>query len=346
MKFVFALFVLVALTAAECEKLLNCDSCKDDSHCESCKEGYTLDGYGVCRFDCVAKFGYNCPSCTEEKCLCPAGYDWDNATMDCIDVVTCTSEDGPDCDKCGKDFDVVDVNGKCSTCKSAFGEGCLKCSQTKCTEVADGYKICGAVVVQGDCPTTCAALFPGCTQCDSDSAPTKCKTCSEGTVLSGGFCKFKMPTCQNKAEKPLYVNGEFVCQNCTVFDDNCAPGACTYQCTACTSGYGITTDGKCVGCAEAFTGCGLCSGVQCTKCRSSQWILTPNGCFNQNPYEPESEPEKSKAGMIVGIVIACVALIVIIIIALYCIITSAQKKGQVDTSTYEDDFEFKSVSVL
>jgi len=71
--------------------------------------------------------------------------------------------------------------------------------------------------------------------------------------------------------------------------------------------------------------------------------LTPNGCLNQNAYV---KPSESNGGLIAGIVIACIVFIVIVVLAVYCIITSNAKKGQVDPAVYEDDFEFKSMSVL
>jgi len=65
--------------------------------------------------------------------------------------------------------------------------------------------------------------------------------------------------------------------------------------------------------------------------------------LNQDPYE---EPTESNAGLIAGIVVAAVVLVALIILALYCIITSQAKKGTIDPSMFEDDFEFKSMSVL
>jgi len=50
--------------------------------------------------------------------------------------------------------------------------------------------------------------------------------------------------------------------------------------------------------------------------------------------------------MIAGIVIACLLLVVLIVLAVYCVITSTSKKGVVDTAVYEEDLEFKSMSVL
>jgi len=68
------------------------------------------------------------------------------------------------------------------------------------------------------------------------------------------------------------------------------------------------------------------------------------GCLNQNPFVPE--PEESKGGLIAGIVVAVIILVALIIIGIYCLVTSNAKKGTIDPSLYEDDFDFKSMSVL
>jgi len=350
MKFVFALLLLVAVASAGCNELLHCDSCDDDTHCKSCPDGYILDDKKVCRFDCATKYGENCTSCTEEKCLCPEGHEWDNATKKCVDVMSCTAEDGAACEYCGKGYDLLDVTGKCSQCSSAFGVGCETCSSSKCLTVKSGYIISGAVAVSENCtencPATCAELFPGCTQCDDANTPTACQTCADGAELADGFCQYKIPSCGTGA-KPVYIDGELQCGNCSMLDEHCRRDKCNaHACSGCVTGFGVTNEGKCVNCTATFEGCALCSGSQCTKCRSSQWVLTPSGCFNQNPFEPEPEP--SDAGLIAGIVVAVIVFVVLIIIAIYCIVTGAKKKGKIDPSTYEDEgeFEFKSQSVL
>jgi len=156
-----------------------------------------------------------------------------------------------------------------------------------------------------------------------------------------GYCKFKYPACQGG--KLYFFKGKFVCGNCSsVFGDMCIECS-SNSCQQCRNNLGIGADGTCMNCSAVYPGCALCTVDGCRSCRSARWILTPNGCFDQSPYV---RPEESNAGMIVGIVIAALVLLVIIILALYCIITSAAKKGTVDPSLYEDDFEFKSMSTL
>jgi len=340
---VFALCVVVALAAAGCDKLANCKSCKDDTHCKTCKVGWNLDENEICRLDCAKKFGSECPSCTEEKCICPFEYVWNGEK--CVKEVYCGETDGAACPYCGRGFDLIDVNRKCSTCKDAFGEGCEACSETKCTTAMENYTISGAVAVKADCgsncPSTCAALFPGCTQCDSESTPTKCVACVETAELSDGFCKYTVPKCTN-GTKWMTPGGEVKCGLCTDFDEKCM--FCnTGRCTRCNPGYALTGEGKCVLCGELFTDCLLCSADECTSCSASR-IKTVNGCLNQNPFV--EEPEESNAGMIAGIVIAVIVLVALIILAIYCFITTRAKKGKIDPSLYEDEFEFKSQSVL
>jgi len=329
--------------ATECNKLLNCLACKDESHCETCPEGYTLDSNAVCRFDCAAKFGIKCTECTAEKCICPKGKKWDSDKSECVDVVECSETDPAACAYCGVGFDLLDLNGKCSTCAAVFGNGCSKCSESKCLNTTEGFKLCGAVAVAKDanCSSDCATLFPGCTKCNESLA--KCETCADTAVLDKGFCKYKLPTCED-GKKVLLINNAFTCGTCQSFDENCIANRCSGTgCTMCKTGFAVTSTGTCINCSSTFPGCGLCQEDACTKCGSSSWILTPNGCFNQNPYVP---PKESNGGMIAGIVIACIIFVVVVILAIYCIVTSTTKHGQIDPSLYEDDLEFKSVSVL
>ena len=51
-------------------------------------------------------------------------------------------------------------------------------------------------------------------------------------------------------------------------------------------------------------------------------------------------------GMIVGIVVGAVALVAIVGVAAYCALSTSGKKGKIDPSIYEEDVEFKSMSVL
>jgi len=339
---VIALALCAALTSASCNKLLNCKSCEDDTHCESCPDGYKLDSNKVCRYDCAAKFGVNCTSCTEKKCFCPVGEEWNSSLGACVAI--CGEGASEYCTYCGKGPVAIDLTtGKCSTCDKVFGEGCLTCDSVKCLTAKEGYEIRGAVAVEcPSCPAECTVLFPGCQSCDDNI--TVCVNCSEGTVLVGGFCKYKMPSNCSAGEKPIYKDGKFQCGSCTTFDPKCIPNQCSGSgCTRCRTGFGVSSKGTCVNCSETFEGCGLCTGEQCTKCSSSSWILTPNGCFNQNPYV---EPTESNGGLIAGIVIACIVLIALIVLAVYCIIATTSKKGNVDPAVYEDDFEFKSMSVL
>jgi len=338
-----AVFACSVLGATECNTLLNCKTCADESHCESCPDGYKLDGNAVCRYDCASKFGKNCTLCTSEKCVCAEGTEWDSDLGKCVAVKDCSDSDPAACTYCGLGYDLIDMTGKCSTCQKVFGEGCAKCSESKCTEAKEGYVICGAIAVKDACPAEaeCSTLFPGCTTCNDGK--TSCTECSDKTEIVSGACKYKLPTCE-AGQKAILVKDSFTCGTCQTFDENCIPSRCTgHGCTQCKTGFTTTAAGGCMNCSSKFTGCFGCVEYSCTRCRSSSWILTPNGCFNQNPYVP---PVESKAGMIAGIVVGAFVLVVIVILAVYCICTAASKHGQVDPSLYEDDLQFKSVSVL
>ena len=51
-------------------------------------------------------------------------------------------------------------------------------------------------------------------------------------------------------------------------------------------------------------------------------------------------------GMIVGIVVGAVALVAIVGVAAYCVLSTSSKRGKIDPSIYEEDAEFQSMSVL
>jgi len=62
--------------------------------------------------------------------------------------------------------------------------------------------------------------------------------------------------------------------------------------------------------------------------------------------EDEEEEEGTNVGMIVGIVVGCVAFVVIAAVAIYCFVTSGSKYGKIDPSIFEEDREFTSMAVL
>jgi len=334
--------VVLAAKTKECNKLLNCQTCLDDSHCESCPDGYYLDSKRVCRYNCTEKFGRRCPQCTADKCICPSNQKWDSTAKKCLDVPDCSDSDPEACAYCGVGFDLIDLSGKCSTCAAVFGAGCASCSDSKCLNATEGYKLCGAVAVNAteDCPAACGTLIPGCSDCSENGT---CAKCADNAELVDGFCKYKLPTCE-AGKKVILVKDSFTCGNCQSFDENCVGNRCSGRgCSMCKTGYAVTAAGGCMNCTSTYTGCAMCQEDACTKCRLSTWILTPNGCFNQNPYVPPSE---SNGGLIAGIVIAALVLVAIVIVAIFCIVVNVSKHGQIDPSVYEDDLQFKSVSVL
>jgi len=353
MKIAISLLIVAVLAYGEtCNKLLNCKTCLDSTHCKDCLAGYILDANKVCRYDCK-KYGSNCTSCTDKKCICSFGYEWDVAKNKCVQT-DCGSNEV--CNICGKSYDVIDVNGQCSTCKLTYGEGCVTCNSSRCLTVGDGYKLLGAIAVLQDCdaldlcPGECSDLFPGCSSCSyingtnstENATSSKCLSCASGKLVDG-FCVYQIPRCPSP-NKTIFLNGKLDCIPCTTFDSNCIPSRCNaHGCSLCRTGFAVDPKGGCVNCSKAFTGCGLCVSDACTKCGSSSWVLTPNGCFNQNPYV---DPKKSDAGTIAAIVVACFVFVVLVVLAIYCLVTGSRKKGEVDPSIYEADFEFKSQSML
>jgi len=331
-------------SAGSCSSMLHCKECEDSKNCKSCPEDYILGDDKVCRYNC-SKYGEKCTSCTEEKCLCKFGEEWDMTEQKCVDSLTCRAEDGAACELCGRGFDLIDAAGACSKCSIAFGPGCAACSSSKCTEFVDGYVKCGAVAgLPDECPSTCGELFPGCKECSEGN--TECVACNDGAELDGGACKYTFPVCES-GKKVLNVNGSIQCGNCSSFSDKCYSSLCNSRtCRQCSTQFYVNAEGGCSNCSLTFPGCALCTADACIRCQSGTWILTPNGCINRNTYDDDDEPEESNAGMIVGIVIAVLVLVAIIVLAVYCVVTSNVKRGTIDPSFYEDDFEFKSMSQL
>jgi len=303
-----------------------------------------LDDDKVCRFNCAAKFGEACTECTEAKCICSEGQKWNGQKCAVVED-ECDANDKL-CSACGKGFDLIDVLGKCKKCSDAFGAGCKACTKSKCTEVTNDaeFKLCGAkaVAITEECPTECSDLFPGCKP--ESCTPEACNECSGDLVLQDGFCSFNDNVCST-GQLLVNVGGTVSCGTCKDLDENCIPLRCTgHGCTLCKVGYALSSAGTCFNCTKTFPGCGLCHEDACTKCLTSSNILTPNGCFSQSPYVPE---EPVNVGLIVGCVIGGLAVLVLIILAVYCIVVRSQRKhGLIDPSIYEDDLEFKSVSVL
>lgn len=326
----------------ECNVLLNCKTCLDETHCEDCPDGYVLGNDKVCRFDCAAKFGEACTDCTEAKCICPSGQKWNGHFCEAI-LSECAKDDVV-CSLCGKDYSAINVKGKCSTCADTFGTGCSKCSVSNCTEIKDGFKRCGVKVVPSDtdCSEVCSDLFPGCSECNEDK--TECVTCENGLVLVDGVCSFDTKQC-DLGKTLLNNGGSLSCGSCSDLDQNCVPLRCSSRgCTLCKFGFALSSSGTCFNCSNTFPGCSLCQEDACTKCLTSSNILTPNGCISQSPYVPSDE---LSAGAIVGIVLGSLALLALISLAVYCVAVRATgKHGTIDPSLYEDDLEFKSVSVL
>jgi len=240
-KLFIALCIIAVCTAKtkECNKLLNCKECADDSHCESCPDGYILDDKSVCRVDCAKKFGQKCTYCSETKCICSdRSQEWNPENGKCEDKRDCTSSDPAVCTYCGLGYDLMDFSGKCSTCAAVFGQGCANCTESHCTGVAEGYKLVGAISVPSSSsdPTECGTLFPGCSSCNN----SVCSACGTNAELDHGFCKYKIPTCE-AGQIPLYISGALTCGTCKTFDENCVPTRCSGRgCTMCKSGFAVT----------------------------------------------------------------------------------------------------------
>jgi len=173
------------------------------------------------------------------------------------------------------------------------------------------------------------------------------------------------------------------CGTCALIDENCAE--CTSEsCTKSKDDTMFIKNGRCVACSEEFEGCGRCTADMCLQCINTnqyEMILTFEGCYPNDTVDaeepsssekpssssplpsssiasassqpivaPSSTPKNndggSKTGMIVGIVIGCLAAVAIVAFAIYCLVTNGSKHGKVNSDIFENDPNWVSMSVL
>jgi len=336
----------------------SCALCVDDggqAKCTECNPGYLLVGW-TCK-PCSEQFpDYNCDECSSSGC------------KSCSDPSMHVSMNGM-CVKCKDEVEVFDETTKtCVGCGTMFSR-CAKCNKDKCTacEAEGSFKLDEDT---GACQTCSEIHGSGCTDCTMD----KCKTCTSDMCCENGTKIVVDP-----------VTKEGQCGDCSNFDKNCLNCTSTV-CTKCVDeGMFIHPDtGKCVSCSDQFQNCGKCTADVCTACikpDSKAWILTNDGCAQvenvveeepsslsqQQPQQsvpsssrhasssqqpvvtPSPTPEDdggSNAGMIVGIVIGCLAFVAIVGVAVYFFVTRGAKHGKIDSEIFEEDPNFVSMSVL
>jgi len=123
----------------------------------------------------------------------------------------------------------MNADGQCVECASLYGDGCVKCDRTRCTEAKDGYVVMGVKAME------CTDLFGDCNKCDMEG----CTECESNLVAIGGYCR-----------------------NCSIlFGEYCT--ACSKNgCENCVEQPGISlVNGACVDCEQAY-------GKGCSKCSS------------------------------------------------------------------------------
>jgi len=209
--------------------------------------------------------------------------------------------------------------------------------------------------ITGECHS-CGELHGiGCTECNS----SQCTVCNDNACCGEGKQIITIPN-GKQAE----------CGSCSEFDENCTSCTSTF-CTGCKEGmYADENTHKCFACSNLFANCGECSATKCTKCIGSnpaQWVLTPNGCVENSTYKSSSsslssspqqesskpviasssvtEPDSSNTGMIVGIVVGCLALVFIVVIAFVCVRSMRKNRGNVAPEAYEEESSSESTSV-
>jgi len=181
---------------------------------------------------CLKSDGDKCTLCTAQSCCANDEY-YDILEVRCkpcsVFGETCSQCTKGGCVYCGSNQGItVNASGHCVECASQYGNGCLKCDRTRCTEAKDGY------VVIGVKPMECTELFGDCNKCDVEG----CTECESNLVEINGYCR----SCS-------ILYGE----NCTACSKN--------GCEECVEQPGISlVNGACVDCEQAYgNGCSRCS---------------------------------------------------------------------------------------
>jgi len=285
-------------------------------------------------------------------------------------------------DQCNENEFLFD--GECKSCGEVYGDSCSSCSLTSCSSCSSG------VLFHGSC-FACNEFTVHCSECSSVDT---CTACSDDLVASNNTCVTKADECKKFGEgclecsddqctncvaddccgenKQIIVkSGSYSCDTCDSLVKNCVTCSST-ECLGCISGMALDA-GECKSCSVLFDGCSLCDASECKNCSDPAFILTPNGCYYDEPSSSSSkisssrvivsssvgiseqskplssseESNDSNAGMIAGIVIGVVAIVAIAAVAIYCIASSGSKYGKIDPSISEPgDAEMKTMSIL
>jgi len=206
---------------------------------------------------------------------------------------------GHKCSECKDGY--TKYGAVCKSCSEIHGEDCTKCTFTSCTKCNPGFAFLGECV-------PCDEFAPHCEECDDNGACTSCRdglypkdgACVDCQTKVGGGCTLctgsddsvtcapgncVADTCCSDNTKLVMKYGNLACGTCDDLVKNC--GKCTTtECLSCKDDTMDVDGDNCVLCSKLFDGCAKCGGGECTACSDANWVLTPNGCYSEEPPKP------------------------------------------------------------
>lgn len=264
-----------------------CQTCRSADFCEICENGQVSNGVGVCIAP-SCDFLY-CGECSADNTACTTcsmrAFKAANGQCEkcgegckqCTGATACTS--------CGDgNYKPSPENGVC-TCKDGFYSSeskCLQCNEAcqtctggtagDCTACSEGWTRDEAT---GTCTPQCAEVA-GCLLCPN---PPTCGTCRSDYILVNGQC-VSSNTCM-VANCLTCVTGNmnacasckdgFYGSSCAACPERCSACDSSVRCTACKSGYALSSGGQCVTCS--VSNCNQCSSDNtCSSCTDGYYL--------------------------------------------------------------------------
>lgn len=283
----------------------------NNGKCVTCEEGSQLfDPTSRACVDCGTVFS-RCSTCSKDKCL--------------------------SCEE-GKSYHYVEDTGMCSTCSELYGSGCADCNETHCTKCTDndccddGEQIIATDGVDSATCGTCAIVDENCIECTSEV----CTKCKDNTMfVKDGKCV----SCSDEFEGCSRCTADMCleCINTNPYEmiltfDGCYPNDTAIIDEPSSSEKPSSSSSSSLPPTSSVS--------PSSTPASSQPVVAPSST-------PKDKDGGSKTGMIVGIVIGCVAAVAIVALAIYCLATNGRKHGKVDADIFEgEDSNWVSMSVL
>ena len=304
----------------KCEdKITNCDECSSENYCTKCK-----DNFGIIETDHT-----KCESLSDEK------YYYDTT----LEQFKLCSNKIANCEKCSTYGDIV--------CKKCFGDFVLKhesnniiqCEQKtffddKKTYFKDeeekNYYLC--------------SFYNDISSCAECTVKEICDKCNNGYDLENN-----QALCASKVDKEnnIYIyNPQGLLVTCSSLYQDCNRCNDTHKCIECQEGAGLIDNNTCLSKAtieeehhyfkdeitnkyiscSVMDHCITCSSSTiCTSCQTGFKINNNNLCEKIN--ESNDDSKGLGTGAIIGIVIGCIAFLVLIALLVYYLYNKFFKKS-------------------